>query len=86
MEEGWLRFDSYSGDTHLISPLARFVLELIEESSSAISAPVILNRVLLVESDADPTDCFVEVEATLQLLSEAKLIEKRLDCQRPESD
>jgi len=86
VDEGWIRFDPHSGTTHLLSPLARFVIELIERSPIVFSSSDIVEKVLLVEPDADPADSLVEVESILQILSEAKLIETyRLDRQRPDS-
>ena len=87
VEEGWIRFDSYSGSTHLLSPLACFVIQLIEESPVAYSLSDIVDKVLGAEPDANPADCLVEVQSTLRVLSDAKLIETyRLDRQRPDSD
>lgn len=75
VEEGWVRFDQDSGSTHLLSPLARFVIELINGSSEQISSSAIVERVLAVEQEADPVDCLIEVDAVLKILSEAQLIE-----------
>lgn len=71
----------------MLSPLARFVIELIDKTPPALSSTTIVDEVLAVEPDADPADCLVEVESTLRVLSEAKLIETyRLDRQRPDTD
>lgn len=87
VEEGWIRFDSYSGATHLLSPLARFVFELFERNSGALCSLAIATEVLAIEPDANIADCLVEVELTLQVLSEAKLIEiSCLDRQRPDTE
>lgn len=75
VEEGWVRYDQFSGSTHLISPLARFVIELIEESIVPLSSSHIVESVLSVEQDVDPVDCLVEVESVLRVLSEAQLVE-----------
>lgn len=75
VDEGWIRFDTFSGTTLLLSPLARFVLSAIDESAEALSSAQIVELVLAEEGDADPADCFVEVELTLQILSGAELIE-----------
>ena len=75
VDEGWVRYDLRSGCTHLISPLARFVIEAIYESSVPMSSCTIAEKVLDTDQDADPVDCQVEVEAVLQILLEAQLIE-----------
>lgn len=75
VDEGWVRFDAGSGTTLLLSPLARFVLAVIDESPVALSPEQIVQRVMAEEREADPVDCLVEVEATLQILSGAELIE-----------
>lgn len=86
VDEGWVRFDSISGGTHLLSPLARVVIELIEESATDICSSDIVAKVLVLEPDADPADILVEVDATLRILCMTQLIENYcLDRQRPDS-
>jgi len=75
VDEGWIRYDLCSGTTHLISPLARFVIEAIYESYVPLASCTIAEKVLDTEQDADPVDCQVEVESVLQILLEAQLIE-----------
>jgi hypothetical protein len=75
VDEGWIRFDSFSGATHLLSPLARFIIEAIDESLVSLSFRTIVECVLGAEKEAHPVDCQVEVESVLQILLEAQLIE-----------
>jgi hypothetical protein len=75
VDEGWIRFDAFSGMTLLLSPLARFALAAIDGNPQPLSPTQIVELVLAEERDADPAACFVEVESTLQILSGAELIE-----------
>jgi hypothetical protein len=75
VDEGWIRYDLLSGRTHLLNPLARFVIEVIEDSSLPLPWSTIVERVLSTEQDADPVDCQVEVQSVLQILLAAQLIE-----------
>lgn len=75
VDEGWIRYDQHSGHTHLLTPLARFVIDSIDASSTPLSAFDIAEKVLSAEPDADREQCIVEVEAALGLLSEAQFIQ-----------
>lgn len=75
VDEGWIRYDQCSGHTHLLTPLARFIVDSIDTSSTPLSAFDIAEKVLNEEPDADSGQCIVEVEAALSILSEAQLIQ-----------
>ncbi len=75
VDEGWIRYDQRSGSTQLLTPLARFVIDLIDQSSSAVSSSDIVNEVLRVEPDAKLGDRQVEVESVLRVLSDVQLIQ-----------
>ena len=75
VDEGWIRYDQHSGATQLLTPLARFVIDLIDKSSHPLSPAEIIEEVLRTEPDAEPADCRVEVEAVLRILSDVQLIQ-----------
>lgn len=74
VEEGWIRYDQSAGSTLLITPLARFVIDLIDERRSPLALPDIVEAVQRAEPDATPADCHIEVEAALRALSDVQLI------------
>lgn len=74
VEEGWIRYDQGTGSTQLVSSLARFVIDVIDESPLPLSLQDIVHEVLRVEPEAAQDDCHVEVEAVLRILSEAHFI------------
>lgn len=74
VEEGWIRYDQPAGSTQLITPLARFVIDLIDESRSPLALPDIVEAVQCAEPDATSADCHIEVEAVLRILSDVQLI------------
>lgn len=74
VEEGWIRYDQQAGSTQLLTPLARFVIDLIDTNSHPRSPAEIVEEILRSEPGADPDDCRVEVEAVLRILSEVQLI------------
>lgn len=75
VDEGWIRYDPRSGSTHLLTPLARHLVEAIDSSVTPVSMSDLVDGVLCLEPDAAPDQCAVEVEATLDILSEAQLIQ-----------
>lgn len=75
VDEGWVRYDPRSGSTHLLTPLARHLVEAIGSSAVPLPAVDLVNGVLCLEPDAEPDQCAIEVEATLDILSEAQLIQ-----------
>lgn len=75
VDEGWIRYDRRSGATHLLTPLARFIIDSIDISPIPLSAIDIADRVIHQEPDADRSQCIVEVESALGILSEAQLIQ-----------
>lgn len=75
MDEGWVRYDPRSGSTHLLTPLARHLVDVIASSTAPVSSNDLVEGVLVLEPDAEPDQCAVEVEATLDILSEAQLIQ-----------
>lgn len=74
VEEGWIRYDQSTGSTQLVSSLARFVIDLIDESQTPLLSQDITHEVLRAEPDAVQDDCRVEVEAVLRILSDAHFI------------
>jgi PqqD family protein of HPr-rel-A system len=75
VDEGWIRYDPRSGSTHLLTPLARHLVDVIGSSVTPVSSNDLVEGVLCLEPDAEPGQCAVEVEATLDILSEAQLIQ-----------
>jgi len=75
VDEGWIRYDHHSGRTLLLTPLARFIIDLLDKSSKPLSALDLVEEVLRAEPDADPDDCHVEVDTVLGILSEGQLIQ-----------
>ncbi len=78
VDEGWIRYEPVSGNTQLITPLARFVMDLLDANTQPISYIDIVDAVLRAESDANREDCEFEVNAVLKILSEHQLIQKVL--------
>lgn len=74
VDEGWIRYDQSAGSTQLLTPLARFVIDLIDESQSPLALPQIVKAIQCAEPDAAPADCHIEVEAALRTLADAQLI------------
>lgn len=75
VEEGWIRYDQCSGSTHLLSPLARFVIDIIDKSPHPLSFSEVVDEVLHAEPDAEAGDCDVEVKNVLRLLSNSQFIQ-----------
>ena len=75
VDEGWIRYDQRSGHTHLLTPLARFIVDSIDASLTPLSTFDIAERVLSEEPGANREQCIVEVDAALGILSEAQLIQ-----------
>lgn len=75
VDEGWIRYDQQSGNTQLLSRLARFIIDSIDENPEPFSPEAIVDMVLDAEPEANPADCHVEVDSALRILSEAQLIE-----------
>ena len=74
VEEGWIRYEQKTGNTQLFTPLARFAFDLINKSPAPLSLSAIANEVQREEPDTEPSECLVEVESVLRILSEAQLI------------
>jgi hypothetical protein len=74
VEEGWIRYEQSTGSTQLLSSLARFIIDLADESPRPISVQDIADAVLYAEPDTEQDDCRIEVEAVLRILSDAQLI------------
>lgn len=75
VDEGWIRYDPCSGSTHLLTPLARHLIDVIGSSTAPVSTDDLVESVLGLEPDVEPDQCAVEVDATLDILSEAQLIQ-----------
>lgn len=75
VDEGWIRYDQRSGATHLLTPLARFIVDSIDTSPISLSVDDIADMVIHQEPGADRSQCIVEVESALGILSEAQLIQ-----------
>ena len=75
VDEGWIRYDQFSGSTHLLTPLARFIVDSIDASPAPLSAFDIAEDILCREPEVERDQCVVEVESALGILSEAQLIQ-----------
>ena len=71
-----MRYDQCSGNTQLLSPLTRFIVDLISLSSTPLSPSEMVSEVLRAEHDADPGECLIKVDAVLKVLVEAQLIQR----------
>jgi hypothetical protein len=74
VDEGWVRYDPAAGQTFLIAPITRFVLDQLAHPGRHLSFSQLLACVLQEEPDADPDDCRQLVEFAIEALIGARLI------------
>jgi len=74
VDEGWIRFDPAIGETLLLAPLTRFVLDQVAGHQAELSADDLITAVMKEEPEASPLDCRRLVEASLNALLGAGLI------------
>ncbi len=75
VDEGWVRFDPAAGQTLLLAPISRFVLDQLSFSGRSLSVDDLVASVLRAEPDAQPDDCHLAVTAALAALAAARLIQ-----------
>lgn len=75
VDEGWVRFDPAAGQTLLLSPIARFVLDALAGSGTGLSVAELTAAALHEEPDADPADARQLVCTALEALTAARLIQ-----------
>ena len=73
VDEGWVRFDPAAGQTLLLTPIARFVLD--ELAGAERSVAELTAAALHEEPDADPAQAREGVCAALDALTAARLIQ-----------
>lgn len=74
VDEGWVRYDPAAGQTFLLAPITRFVLDQLAHPGRHASFSDLLSSVLEEEPDADPDECRRLVEFAIAALIEARLI------------
>lgn len=74
VDEGWVRYDPAAGQTLLLAPITRFVLDQLARPGLHLSFAELLACVLQEEPDADPDDCRQLVECAIEALIGARLI------------
>ena len=74
VDEGWVRYDPAAGQTFLLAPITRFVLDQLALPGRHSSFSDLLSAVLQEEPDADPDECRQLVESAITALIEARLI------------
>lgn len=75
VDEGWVRFDPHAGETLLLAPITRFVLDQLSVRERLLSEDALSLTVLQEEPDADPVECRAQVRAAVEALLEARLIQ-----------
>ena len=73
VDEGWVRFDPAAGQTLLLTPISRFVLD--ETTSAGRSVEELVTAALHEEPDADPAQARELVCVALEALTAARLIQ-----------
>ena len=76
VDEGWIRFDPTAGQTLLLAPISRFVLDQLSHPGSTLSIDDFVAAVLHAEPDAPPDDCRLAVTAAVDALAAARLIQQ----------
>jgi len=76
VDEGWVRFDPTAGQTLLLAPISRFVLDQLSHPGSTLSIDDFVAAVLHAEPDAPPDDCRLAVTAAVDALAAARLIQQ----------
>lgn len=75
VDEGWVRFDPVAGQTLLLTPIARFVLDELVASGRAQDIDALIAAVLREEPEATAAEAHVLVGAALEALTAARLIQ-----------
>ncbi len=75
VEEGWVRFDPHAGETLLLAPITRFILDQLSTPGSQLSEDALNQAVLQEEPEADPAECRAQVRTALEALLDAHLIQ-----------
>ena len=75
VDEGWVRFDPAAGQTLLLTPIARFVLDALSAAPQGLSVTELAAAALHEEPDADPADAHQLVCMALEALTAARLIQ-----------
>ena len=76
VDEGWVRFDPTAGQTLLLAPISRFLLDQLSHPGSTLSIDDFVAAVLHAEPDAPPDDCRLAVTAAVDALAAARLIQQ----------
>lgn len=75
VDEGWVRFDPTAGQTLLLTPIARFVLDALGTAGPGLSVAELTAAALHEEPDADPAQARELVCTALEALTAARLIQ-----------
>ncbi|MDD2988490.1 MAG: hypothetical protein PHI64_05950 [Zoogloea sp.] len=75
VDEGWVRFDPHAGETLLLAPITRFILDQLSTPGQQLSEAALSQAVLQEEPDADPAECRAQVKIALEALLDARLIQ-----------
>lgn len=80
VDEGWVRYDPSAGQTLLLAPVTRFVLDQLVASDQPLATADLAAAVLREEPDADPADCHTLVAIAVDALLDARLIQTESPC------
>jgi hypothetical protein len=72
--DDWLSYDPETGETCLLSGLARFVVEQIEAASAPLPRETLIDRVQAEEPEFNRADCDAAVTQAVQALQRARLL------------
>lgn len=75
VDEGWVRFDPHAGETLLLAPITRFILDQLSTPGRRLSEDALNQAVLHEEPEADPAECRAQVRTALDALLDARLIQ-----------
>lgn len=75
VDEGWVRFDPAAGQTLLLTPIARFVLDTLSAAAPGLSVAELAAAALHEEPEADPADARQLICTALEALTAARLIQ-----------
>lgn len=74
VDEGWVRYDPSAGETLLLAPITRFVLDQLTVPGRHLTGQHLVRAILHEEPDAAPEDCQRLVAIALDALVKAHLI------------
>lgn len=74
VDEGWVRYDPSAGETFLLAPISRFVLEQIGASRQPVAVEALIAAVQQEEPEASSEECRLAVSAALDALLTVRLI------------